>query len=111
VEEVFRPRDVPFYDREEKVLYWRGKVIKTWGREPTVQEPIVVAFEEQDWQHIIDDPTPRDTEKDSKVRLYETVKSLNRKLKRGAIRFYTTHSGTAVRWARVGPKKMRKTTG
>jgi hypothetical protein len=49
---------------------------------------------------------------DSKERLRETVKSLNKKVKPGTIRFFTTSSGTAVRWASVGAeKKRRKTPG
>jgi hypothetical protein len=111
VEDVFRPREIPIYDRKDKVLYWCGHVIKTWDRKPTSQEPILGAFEEQDWQYIIDDPTLRDPKKHSKERLRQIVRSLNEKLKPGTIRFNTTHSGTAVRWAPVGRTKKRKTPG
>jgi hypothetical protein len=106
VEEVFRPRDVPFYDHENevtRVLYWRDEPIKTWVREAGNQELILLVFEEQDWQKVIYDPLPYDPELESKDRLHEAVKSLNKRLKPGTIRFFTTGMGTAVGWTPVSP--------
>ncbi len=111
-EKVFRPRNVPVYDSDNILLYWRGAVIKTWGREPTTQDAVLRAFEEQDWQDEILDPIPPDSEQDPKERLRETVKRLNKNLKPGTTRFFTTRSGTAVRWTAVrGNKQKRKNPG
>jgi hypothetical protein len=112
VEKVFRPRNVPMYDGGNMLLYWRGTVIKTWDREATSQNAVLAAFEEEDWPDMILDPIWPDLEQDAKERLRETVKRLNKGLKPGTIRFFTTRLGTAVRWAPVrGNKQKRKNPG
>ncbi len=107
-EKVFRRRNVPMYDSGNRVLYWHGAIIKTWGRGATTQDPVLAAFEEEDWPDMILDPISPDPEQDAKERLRETVKRLNKDLKAGTIRFFTTRSGTAVRWAPVRVNKQKR---
>ena len=57
-----------------------------------------MAFEEESWPPRIDDPLPPSPNIDSKKRLHDTIKSLNRHQKQRCIRFMGDGRGTGVRW-------------
>jgi hypothetical protein len=86
----------PRYDSINRTLWWRGRVVKQLEREAANQEEVLLAFEEAGWPPRIDDPLPREVERDPKLRLRETVRSLNDKRKWRGIRFRASNGG--VRW-------------
>jgi hypothetical protein len=56
------------------------------------------AFEEDRWPPVIDDPLPPKPEQDTKRRLHDTIKALNRNQHRDAIRFHGNGTGEGIRW-------------
>ncbi|MGA2254440.1 MAG: hypothetical protein ABSG53_07255, partial [Thermoguttaceae bacterium] len=62
------------------------------------QEAILAAFQEERWPWRIDDPLRRRGDLDSKVRLNNTVKALNRHRLAMVIWFSCDGSGRGVVW-------------
>ena len=59
---------------------------------------ILAAFEEEGWPSRIDDPLPPQPEQDSKRRLSDTIKCLNRKQASPLIHFRGDGTGEGVVW-------------
>lgn len=93
----------PVWDAERRELLVNGDVVKQFKWTAENQETILAAFEEEHWPVHIDDPLPPRPEQDSKRRLSDTIKCLNRKQKRPLIHFRGDGTGEGVIWERVEP--------
>jgi hypothetical protein len=78
-----------------------GVLVKAFRVPSPNQETILAAFEEEGWPPRVDDPLPPRPDLDSKRRLHDTVKSLNRNQKTRLIRFTGDGTGEGVCWAFV----------
>jgi hypothetical protein len=72
------------------------------------QTTVLVGFEEEGWPAAIDDPLPFRPNGNRRARLRDTVRSLNRRLITGRIRFFTARQCTAVRWEIVDQESSGK---
>lgn len=89
---------VPTWDPERRELRVNAMTVKRFKWKASNQEPILAAFEEDGWPHRIDDPLPPHSEQDSKRRLSDTIKCLNRKQINRLIRFRGDGTGEGVTW-------------
>lgn len=87
----------PRWDRERRELLVGDVVVRPHQRPSPNQELLLAAFEEQEWPERIDDPLLRSSV-DSKRRLHDTVKSLNRSIPTRAVRFGGDGTGMGVLW-------------
>ena len=91
----------PRWDAERRHL-WLGEWLLKEFRQPAPnQTTILDVFEEQGWTAHIDDPLPpqeAEEDQDSKRRLHDTIKNLNRSLPPGTIRFRGDGTGQGVIW-------------
>jgi hypothetical protein len=71
-------REKPRWDAERRELWWRGKCVKRLRDDAANQGRVLEVFQEQGWVERIEDPLPRDENVDTKARLRETLKGLNR---------------------------------
>src|SRR5262245_46854059 len=93
---------VPRFDPEGRTLYWGESVVKALRRTAPAQEAVLAAFEEVGWSGRVADPLQKEQGLDPKERLRETVKSLNRGLRPGTLRFHADGTGCGVYWERLG---------
>jgi hypothetical protein len=94
---------LPRWDDEKRELRLGDRLIKKYERQPAPHQTMLLrVFQEQGWQkRHIDDPLPREPgedDEDAKRRLHETIKSLNKSLPRGTIRFRGDGTGQGVCW-------------
>jgi len=92
---------VPTWDAEKRVLCFDGQIVKRFKWHAMNQETVLAAFEEEDWPVRIDDPLPPQPEQDSKRRLSDTIKCLNRKQQNPLIHFRGDGTGEGVIWELV----------
>jgi hypothetical protein len=67
---------------------------------------VLAAFQVADWSERILDPLEWEPGLDPTERLRETVKSLNRGLTPGTIRFHADGTGAGIRWEPVAEEKI-----
>jgi hypothetical protein len=96
----------PHWDNEFRRLWWQGYLIKEFRRPAVNQETVLAALEEEGWPARMDDPLPQTLGIDPKVRLHDTIKSLNRHHLQSIIRFRGDGSGTGVGWMMVGSERF-----
>ena len=89
---------LPRWDRERRELTVNGCVVKHFKWTAVNQEAILSAFEEEDWPYRIDDPLSPQPGQDSKRRLGDTIKCLNRKQKEALIHFRGDGTGEGIVW-------------
>lgn len=106
---VSSARPLPAWDPERRVLSIDGTIVKHFKWPAVNQEAILAAFEEEGWSARIDDPLPPQPEQDSKRRLSDTIKCLNRKQANPLIHFHGDGTGEGVFWELV--KADSKTNG
>lgn len=87
----------PKWDTESRTLTIDGQVVKQFKWPSPNQEIVLATFEKQGWPEQIDDPLPK-TMVDSKRRLHDTYKALNRNQINERIKFRGDGTGRAVRW-------------
>lgn len=92
---------VPHWDAETRRLLLDGRLIKRFKWPAVNQEAVLCAFQEEGWRERIDDPLPPRPEQDSKRRLADTIKCLNRKQLNELIHFHGDGTGEGVLWERV----------
>jgi hypothetical protein len=97
---------LPSYDVRSRILRWRGEVAKRLARKAPCQETVLQAFHMAGWPERIADPLGEELDFDPKERLRETVKSLNKGLAEGTIRFRADGTGRGVRWEVAGTEKV-----
>jgi hypothetical protein len=88
----------PHWDLDQRELYLGAQLVKRFKLPSPNQQTILMAFEEEGWPPRIDDPLPHNSHIDPKRRLRDTIKSLNRKQKRGQLRFMGDGTGQGIRW-------------
>lgn len=93
-------RDVPVYHDGNRELWFRGHLVKSYAQPAGSQLPVVLAFQEEGWVRIIEDPLSGIDGKDPAQRLHDTINALNRHQKGGRqyIRFGGTGGGTQIYW-------------
>ncbi|WP_145168868.1 hypothetical protein [Rubripirellula lacrimiformis] len=89
---------VPIWEAERRELRFDGAVVKHFKWVAVNQQAILDAFEEDGWPPRIDDPLPPNAEQDSKRRLADTIKCLNRKQRYAVIHFRGDGTGEGVIW-------------
>lgn len=91
----------PSWDPDRRLLCLDDTIVKQFRWPAANQEAILAAFDEEDWCPRIDDPLPPQPEQDSKRRLSDTIKCLNRKQANHLIHFRGDGTGEGVLWERV----------
>jgi hypothetical protein len=91
-------KEKPRWDADAHQLLWRGTVIKTFRHDAANQRRVLQAFQDRDWPSRIDDPLPVTAGVRRKLRLRETVKSLNRGLHGSGIRFRMDGTTSGAFW-------------
>ncbi len=93
------PAQAPSWDADRKELRYGTTVVKQFRWAAVNQETILMAFEEDHWPARIDDPLPPKPDVDSKHRLHDTIKCLNRNHKARLIRFSGDGTGEGIVWS------------
>jgi hypothetical protein len=88
----------PSYDKENRLFAWGRHALKCYRQPSPNQESILLAAEELGWAPWFDDPLPRGGEANPKVRLHDTIKSLNRHQSPHLVRFLGDGTGRRVGW-------------
>ncbi len=91
------------WEPEGRKLRVNGELVKRFKWPAANQEAVLSAFQEEGWPVRIDDPLPPQPEQDSKRRLGDTIKCLNRKQKSQLIHFRGDGTGQGVVWELVEP--------
>ena len=86
----------PCWDSGRRVLTLNGMIVKNFKWAAENQEAILSVFEEEGWPYRIDDPLKPCPEQDSKRRLSDTIKCLNRKQSNALIHFRGDGTGEGV---------------
>lgn len=86
------------WDAERHELRCGGRLVKQYKWLAANQEMILAAFQEENWPPRIDDPLPPQAEKDSKRRLHDAIKCLNRNQIHKLIHFRGDGTGEGVIW-------------
>ena len=90
--------DYPVWKHTARELVFRGAVVKRLIGTARNQELILEAFEEEGWPERIDDPLPPVEGVDSKQRLHDAIKRLNRAQQSHLICFRGDGRAVGVRW-------------
>jgi hypothetical protein len=89
--------EVPRWDAEGHALYWRGQAVKCFKEEAPCQEAVLSAFQAASWAACVEVLLPRDGGPDTKQRLRDAVRNLNRGV-RPCLHFRQEGCGSRVRW-------------
>ena len=89
---------IPNWDHQQKELRLDGVLVRHYRNSAPNQELILRAFQEEAWRRRIDDPLPPASEQDSRRRLSDTIKYLNRNQLNELIRFRGDGTGRGVTW-------------
>jgi hypothetical protein len=98
-----RLNPVVHWDPDTRKLTVNGQIIKRFKWPAANQEAILSAFQEEGWPERIDDPLPPQPEQDSKRRLSDTIKCLNRKQTNHLLHFRGDGTGEGITWEFVEP--------
>ena len=98
----------PHWDADRHELFV-GQIIVKRFRWPAINQATVLsAFEEDGWPARVDDPLPPQPEQDSKRRLHDTIKCLNRNQINQMVRFRGDGTGQGVLWDLVSNGKPKQ---
>ena len=108
---------LPQWDTAYRQLRVGQYVVKKYRLPSPNQVSVLAAFEKEGWPYRINDPLSPQDEINTKVRLHDTIKRLNRHHKHCVIRFRGDGTGEGVCWQYVdmaarsfsiacGPKKI-----
>lgn len=89
---------VPHWDFRLRELQVAGRLVKRFRVPSPNQETILAAFQEEGWPELIDDPLPPKCGQDSKRRVHDTIKNLNRHQQARLLRFCGDGTGKRIRW-------------
>jgi hypothetical protein len=89
--------DQPHWDSVTHTLFWRGRLVKHFKHEAPYQEAILEAFQSCNWSRYVVVMLPREEGVNSKERLREAVKNLNRSCCKG-LHFTQEGNGGRVGW-------------
>ncbi|WP_404305666.1 hypothetical protein [Neorhodopirellula lusitana] len=88
----------PDWDGDARRLCFNGTLVKVFKWRAANQEVVLAAFQEEGWPSRIDDPLSPSPELDSKRRLSDTIKCLNRKQVNSIIHFRGDGTGEGIVW-------------
>ena len=91
---VARPR----WCKDLRELQVGTHIVKRFLRPAPNQETVLAAFEEEAWPIRIDDPLPREHERDAAQCLHDTINHLNRNQIHPLIHFSGDGTGRGIRW-------------
>ncbi len=91
----------PVWNTRLHELRFAGQSIKRFKWRARNQEAVLNAFQNLGWPDQIDDPLEVDLRVDSKRRLHDTIKCLNRGHFRPLIRFHGDGTGRGVIWRAI----------
>jgi len=89
---------IPHWDAERRELKVNGTLVKHYKWAAENQQKVLCAFEEEGWPPRIDDPLSPHEELDSKRRLADTIKCLNRKQCNSIVHFRGDGTGEGIIW-------------
>lgn len=89
---------LPRWEPQRQELWFDGKLVKQFRIPSANQVTILSAFQEDGWPSRIDDPLPCHAEIDSRRRLNDTIRSLNRSRIHAVLRFAGDGSGEGILW-------------
>lgn len=89
----------PHWDLKLRRLMYQGKLVKHFRCPAQNQETILSAFQEEGWPERISDPIPPSKETESKQRLHDAIRSLNRNQTNSLIKFRGDGTGEGVLWS------------
>jgi hypothetical protein len=90
--------NTPRWESQRQELWFGGKLVKQFRFPSANQVTILAAFQEDGWPSRIDDPLPCHAEIDSRRRLNDTIRSLNRSRIHAVLRFAGDGSGEGILW-------------
>jgi hypothetical protein len=96
---------VPEWDAERRILRVGDELVKQFKVPSPNQETVLTAFQEEGWPPRIDDPLPPKSDLDSRERLQNTIKSLNRNQKQRLLKIKGDGTGEGVMWEVIGDGK------
>ncbi len=99
----------PQWDPERRLLRFNGVSVKEFKWTAHNQEAVLSAFQEENWPARIDDPLPPHAEQDSKRRLSDTIKCLNRKQMNPILHFRGDGTGEGVVWEKINRHRLSGT--
>jgi len=88
----------PCWNSERRVLTLNETIVKRFKWVAENQEAVLSVFEEEHWPYRIDDPLKPCPEQNTKRRLSDTIKCLNRKQSSPLIHFRGDGTGEGVLW-------------
>lgn len=89
---------LPIWNPHHRKLMFYGKLVKHFRCPAHNQETILSAFQEEEWPPRISDPLPPARSLDSKQRLHDTIRSLNRNQANPLIKFGGDGTGEGIVW-------------
>lgn len=98
---------LPRWDALRQELWFQTKLVKQFRIPSANQITILAAFEEDGWPSRIDDPLSCHAEIDSRRRLNDTIRNLNRSRIHPVLRFAGDGSGEGILWEPVGQRSQR----
>ncbi|MGD0897224.1 MAG: hypothetical protein ABR915_05265 [Thermoguttaceae bacterium] len=101
------PVFAPHWDRDRHELRVGDCLVKVFKLPSPVQESILAAFEEEHWPPRIDDPLSPEAALDSKQRLHDAIKSLNRNQRNRLLRFRGDGTGEGILWEFAAENRAR----
>jgi len=91
-----------------RILWFRGRALKRFGRPAPDVELILEALQEQNWIPFIDDPLPPKPGRDPKHRLHRAIQNFNGRLDLPLLRLRGDGTGTRVGWLPVSSTPLSK---
>jgi hypothetical protein len=91
-------RLVPHYDPIGRVFRWGCHDLKRFRQPALNQELVLLTAQELNWPEWFDDPLPVQSGTNPKVRLHDTIKSLNHWQVPHLVRFKGDGTGTRIGW-------------
>ena len=88
----------PSWDAGRRILGLGRRIVKRFHVPAPVQERILMAFEEERWPPVIDDPLPPQGDQNPKRRLRTTLESLNRGQENRLLWFRGDGTGQRIVW-------------
>ncbi|QDU08672.1 hypothetical protein [Gimesia aquarii] len=98
LDELHRTEIKPIWHDIRRELWFGQSLVKRFKWPAINQEMILMVFHEEGWPTRIDDPLPPKEEVDTKRRLNDTIKSLNRNQAAPLIRFRGDGTGEGIIW-------------
>src|SRR5262245_25866641 len=87
---------LPRWDGDYREIRFGDKIVKQFKLPSPNQEAILLAFHEKGWPPRIEDPLPPNANFDTKQRLHDAIRGLNRNQKNRLLRFKGDGTGVGI---------------